>query len=306
MNKTLSAKMISLLLPFLFFAPVSWGQENRLLIDKLKQKKYEEVEEVTDAELRAKAGSQSKWSLSGAFSYSGPRVNRLDEEVQPNPENTAMEMRTSLGGSLAARYRLSPSTSISADTGLRLFTPLSGAKDGELSDPGLSLEKLYPLWGLQMRSRYTASVTTADYYLDRGQKGRLNMAHDFKRKIGGEESAWLFSVGSSFNLFLYDRDYISGRGGDGKVSNYHLSIYPGFQYNIMDKLNVGTSLAFAYSNLRQEPNWWDWDRKLWSQRLSVGYAITRNVYVNPYLNFFPEKFSWNTTGVNMNLYVNLF
>jgi len=297
--------VISLCIGLALLGSFAFGEtaKSRLSLKTLEQKKFDEVKEVTDAELRAKAGSRSKWSLSGALFYSGPRVNRLNEEVMPNPENTAMEMRTSVGGSLGARYRWSASTSMYVDTGLRFFTPLSGARDGELSDPGVSLEKLYPLWGIQMRSRYTGSVTTADYYRGKGQVGRLNMAHDFKRRIGGSLSPVLWSVGSSFNFFLYDRDFAAT---DGKVSNYHFSVYPGLQYNVMDSLNVGTSLAFAYSNLRREGNWTNWDRKYWSQRLSVGYALTRDAYLNPYLNFFPEHFSWNTTSVNMNLYLNLF
>lgn len=279
------------------------GSESRVLIKALKQKKYDEVKEVTDAELRAKAGSRSKWSISGYLGYSGPRVDRLHAEVRPNPDNQPQEPRTSVSGSLGVRYRWSASTSVSADTGLRFFTPLSGARDGEVSDPGVSLEKLYTLLGLQMRSRYSLSVTTSDYYSRQGQVGTLNMAHDFKRRIGGSESRFLWSVGSSFNWFLFERPV---RNGDAHVSNYLFSIYPGLQYNILDNLQLGTSLAFGYSNPRREPNWWNWEKRLWSQRLSLGYGLTRNAFLSPYLNFYPEEFTWDTTSFNMNVYLNIF
>lgn len=277
--------------------------QEKLSIRALKQRKYEEVKEVTDAELRAKAGSRSKWSLSAYLGYSGPRVTDLHEEVVPNPDNLPQEKRTSVTGSLGMRYRWSPSTSMAFDTGLRFYTPMGGARDGELNDPSLNLEKLYPLWGLQMRSRYSASVTTSEYYSSQGQVGTLRMAHDFKRKWS-ETSPFLWSVGSTFNWFLFDRAF--QRGDSRGVSNYYFSVFPGIQYNIKDNFNVGTSLAFAYSNLRTEANWWNWDRRLWSQRLSFGYGVTRNVYLAPYLNFYPERFTWDTTGLNMNLYLNLF
>ncbi len=275
----------------------------RLSIPALKQKKFDEVENVTDAELRAKAGSRSLWSLSGYMGYSGPRIDRLHQDVRPNPDRMPQEPRTSVNGSLGVRYRWSPQTSVSADTGLRFFTPLAGARDGELSDPGLSLERLYPLFKLQMRSRYSLSVTTSEYYADQGQLGTLNMAHDFKRKIGNLDSRWLFSVGSSFNWFLFERPV---RDGDARVSNYLFTIYPGFQFNIWDNLNFGTSLAFGYSNLRREENWWNWEKRLWSQRFSLGYGLTRNIFFSPYLNFFPENFTWDTTSFNMNVYLNIF
>ncbi|HAG90263.1 MAG TPA: hypothetical protein DCL41_00225 [Bdellovibrionales bacterium] len=278
------------------------GAESRVLLKKLKQKSYEEVETVTDAELRAKSGSQSKWSLSGSLSYYGPSVDRLDSEIKPNPENTAMEVRTSVSGSVSARYRFSSSMSLSMYSGLSFYTPLSGAQDGEMNDPGLTLGHLHRFFGLQMSSRYSAALTTSNYYRNKGQLGRLNMSHDIKRKIGGSESQWLWSVGSSFNWYLFERAY----NRDGKVSNYHLSVYPGLQYNIQDGFFVGSSLAFAYSNLREEPNWWNWDRRLWSQRLTFGYAFTRDVFFSPYLNFYPEQFEWKTTSANLNLYLNLF
>ena len=279
------------------------SSESRLVLEKLKQKKFEEVKEVTDAELRAMAGSQSKWSLSGGISYYGPSIDRLDSEIKPNPENTAMETRTSGSASLSARYRYSSKTSISIDSGVSFYTPLSGATDGEVDDPGITLSKLYSPFGLQMRSRYSASVTTNAYYRDRGQIGRLNMSHDFKKKLGGPESPLLWSVGSSFNYFAFERSFSRG---DGRVSNYLFSVYPGLQYDVTSDFNLGTSLAFGYSNLREEENWWNWDRRLWSQRLTIGYALTRNAYFKPYFNFFPERFTWDTTSVNLNLYLNLF
>lgn len=297
--------IFSALLGGLFVQPVfaqNPNQKNSVLIEALKQKKYEEVKEVTDAELRAKAGSRSQWSLSGHLGYSGPRIDRLHEEVRPNPDNRPQPKETSVSGSLGGRYRLSSSTSISADTGLRFFTPLSGAKEGEFDDPSMSLEKLYKLWELQMRSRYTVSVTTSDIYASQGQVGGLNMSHDFKRRLS-QLSPVLFSVGSSFNWFLFDRPF---RNTDMRVSNYLFSVYPGLQYNIQDNLHVGSSLAFGYSNLRGDENWWNWDKNLWSQRLSLGYGLTRNAFLSPYLNFFPEKFTWDTTSFNMNVYFNLF
>ncbi len=279
--------------------------ESKVVLKALKQKEYKEVEEVTDAELRAKAGSQSKWSLSGYLGYSGPRIDRLHEEVRPNPDNQPQPADTSVQGSLGIRYRWSSSTSISADTGMRFFTPLAGARRGEVSDPGVSLERLYKLWGLQMRSRYSLSATTAAIYKEQGQVGTFNMAHDFKRRIGGSQSPVLFSVGSSFNWFFFERAYQAGQDIRG-VSNYLFTVFPGLQYNIRDNLQIGTSIAAGYSNPRSEDNWWNWNQRMGSQRLTLGYGVTRDIFLAPYLNFFPEEFTWDTTSVNMNMYINLF
>lgn len=279
--------------------------ESQKILTVIKQKEFKEVEDVTDAELRAKAGSRSKWSLSGYLGYSGPRIDRLSEELRPNPDNVPQPAETSVQGSLGIRYRWSPSASITADTGLRFFTPIEGAKEWEVNDPGVSLEKLYDLWGLQMRSRYSLSATTTAIYAAQGQVGTLNMAHDFKRRLGGEMSRTMLSVGSSFNWFLFDRGYNS-ETDFRNVSNYLFTIYPGLQYNLRENLNIGTSYAFGYSNVRSEDNPLNWQSRLGSQRLTLGYAVTRDVFVSPYLNFFPERFRWDTTSVNLNMYVNLF
>jgi hypothetical protein len=36
-----------------------------------------------------------------------------------------------------------------------------------------------------------------------------------------------------------------------------------------------------------------------NEQLGVGYAITKVIYVNPYFQFYPTQFTWNTTTVNL-------
>lgn len=54
--------------------------------DALKNKTFQEDKRITDIELKAAAGSLSRYSMKFDLSYSGPPVNDLSDPEMPNPD----------------------------------------------------------------------------------------------------------------------------------------------------------------------------------------------------------------------------
>ena len=129
-----------------------------------KKAKYGEVIGITDAELRARAGSRSKYSLNATLSYLGaPLASPLDEDL-PNPDNEPSVHKTSLGGSIAARYRLSDKSSLGFGSGINVLTPFHGAERVDVKDPYLAYDRLYKIGSVQaLTSISTVYVTNPDY-----------------------------------------------------------------------------------------------------------------------------------------------
>jgi hypothetical protein len=81
-----------------------------------------------------------------------------------------------------------------------------------------------------------------------------------------------------------------------------MSWIPGVKYNFSDKLNVNATVGFLAYNPRSTTDL----GVIWSRtptlRLGAGYALTRDVYLNPYIQGFAtnmraEMVTMNVSGV---------
>ena len=263
------------------------------LPDVLKNKKFEENEKITDAKMRADSGSLSKYSLSFSLSYYGPTLGDLSAKDQPNPDGSVGSYETALGGSLGGRYRMSSNETVRVGTGLKVIHPLHGAERTDLNNPYISYALTTKLGAVQMRNTFGGSVITVPNYTKIGEYGSLDYDNSMVYDLGSTK----FAVGldTSVSLYLYNREY---RKADGKASTYNLAFYPNFKYNITDKLNVNTSVSISYWNPRANESRWNLQNRTVSQRLGLGYAYTRDIYISPYLNFFPDNLSDKGTTLN--------
>src|SRR5262245_10017142 len=87
------------------------------------QKTFEEDKRITDNELKAQAGSLSKYSMKFDLSYQGPPVNDLSDANMPNPDNRPRPNRTSLSGYTGMRYRMNSNTAMNMSTGMKWYAP---------------------------------------------------------------------------------------------------------------------------------------------------------------------------------------
>lgn len=305
MKRFISLFAIPVLLPFAVFAQssstsssvgtttVSSGENRTTIGEVLGNRKFSENNEITDAKIKADAGSLSRYSLKFNLSYYGPTFGDVSAKDQPNPDGSIGTYETSIGGSLGGRFRIDKKTTISLGGGLKLVHPFHGMDRTDLNNPYISYDMTNKIDGVQMRNSFGASYITVPNYKAVGEYAGLNYDLALAYDLGS--SGYAISLDSSLGYYLYDRDYISK---DGKASRATASIFPGVKYNFSDRFNVNTSLSISVWNPRSKSDEFALLNKTVSQRLGVGYAYSRDIYFAPYVNFFPDRLSFDRTTIN--------
>lgn len=301
-----------LMLGLLLVYGMAWadGTSSTHLSNVIQNKKFTEDRRITDNELKAQAGSLSRYSMKFDLSFQGPPVGNLSDASVPNPDRRPVDDRTSLSGYTGLRYRLSPNDAISASTGLKWFTPYQsmtgkdvekerGAKDYDFTNPQVSYDRTYPLGALQLRSTARVALITAKYYTDRGEYASLGGAQSLKWNV----ERWILGMSADVDFYGFNREY---QRGDGRVSNYYITMIPSVEYKLTDKLNFKTSVGYSLSNMRMNGSWWLWDPVQPTARSGIGWAVTREIYFNPYLNYFWERPAWRTTSLSFSTVFSIF
>lgn len=276
------------------FAQTSTNESKTSLTEIQGNKKFEENTEITDAKIKADAGSLSRYSLKFNLSYYGPTLGDISSKDQPNPDGSNGSYETSLGGSLGGRFRIDPKTTVSLGSGLKVIHPFHGAERTDLNNPYLSYDMTNKINGIQMRNSFGVSYITVPNYTAVGEYGGLNYDLSLSYDLGA--SGFAISMDSSIGYYLYKRDYVPS---DKKATRSQISVYPGMKYNFSDKLSVNTSTAISVYNPRQKSNEFALLNKTVTQRLGLGYAYSRDIYVAPYLTLYPDRLATDTTTFNI-------
>ncbi len=269
-------------------------------------KKFEESSVITDAKLKADAGSLSRVSLKANLAYYGPPVDNFGNKDQPNPDGVVSATKTAVSGSLGARYRFDPVTTISMGAGVKNNYPFHTGQKLTMSNPYASYDKSFRVAGVQMVASPGLTLVTEEAYRNVGERWGISNKFNAVYNLGMSG----FAVGSDNTLayYFFDRDYKQDIPatktkkmvrGDGAVQRISLTIAPNLKYNLTSKLSAITSLGFTFFNPRSESNRLEYRSRLMNQRLGVGYAVTREIYLNPYVQFYPTQFSWNTATANI-------
>ncbi|HWU42531.1 MAG TPA: hypothetical protein VN132_03800 [Bdellovibrio sp.] len=259
-------------------------------------KKFEEDQNITDAKLKADAGSLERYSIKFNLSYAGPPVGDLDNKMQPNPDGSAGTYETSLGGSISARYRISTSTALSLGTGVSALTPVQGVKRYDVKNPFVSYDMSNRFWDTQMRNAFGATLVTNPDWKVQGETSGLTYDNYWLYNIG--TSGWGIELDTSFAYWIYDRGANPKNVKEMKSGMYTVNLYPQVKYNFSDKFSANTSLNMPFVSPRgSNDRTILWNRTL-SQRVGVGYAFTRDIYFSPYLNFYPKSAELDSTTIN--------
>lgn len=270
------------------------NQTTTSIREVLGNKKFEENEQITDAKLKAESGSLSKYSLSASLSYYGPTLGDLSAKDQPNPDASIGAYETSLGGSLGGRYRISKTETLSTGTGIKAIHPFHGIERFEMNNPYLTYAVTNRNFGIQMKNSIGVSAITVPKYVAIGEYAGLNLENNLVYDFG--TSGFAVGFETSLGYYFYNRGYDKK---DKKANDYFLGFYPSVKYNFTDKLNMNTSLSIGYANMRSNKSRWNLENKTITQRLGVGYAITRDIFISPYLSFFPDNISDKETSLNI-------
>ncbi|MFZ3229320.1 MAG: hypothetical protein WA160_03870 [Pseudobdellovibrio sp.] len=268
-------------------------ESNTATLKELIPTKSEENIEITDAKIKADAGSLSKYSLKFNLSYYGPTFGDVSAKDQPNPDGSIGTYETSIGGSLGGRYRFDKKTTLSVGGGLKLIHPFHGMDRTDLNNPYISYDMTNYMSGIQMRNSFGASVITVPNYTAVGEYAGLSYDASFTYNIG--YSGYAIGIDSSVGYYLYNRGYITS---DKKASRAAVAVFPTLKYNFSDTLSINTSTSISFWNPRQLRDEFALLNKTVSQRLGLGYAYTRDIYLAPYINFYPDRLSLDRTTIN--------
>ncbi|MCB0421671.1 MAG: hypothetical protein KDD61_11790 [Bdellovibrionales bacterium] len=259
---------------------------------RAKSKKYDELNEITDAELRAKAGSRSKYSISGELSYYGSEISDPFREDTPNPDNNPGLHKTSMNGSLFGRYRIDKQATLGFGTGVSMLTPFHGVERFDMKDPRISYDVIYKTQsGIQAVTSTSLTYVTNPDYVEIGEIAGIGFYQAAKYRVG----RWTWGASLSASAYYYDRGY---QKSDGNAANYFLTLSPSFNYKFNDNVRFKTSFSRGIRNLRKANDWGAWDNRAATGKVGLGISVSKDVYLNPYLYFYPESFSWENTSLS--------
>jgi hypothetical protein len=279
------------------FSFQAWGQSpmNSLQTTVPVISKAEDNQQITDGKLKAENGSLSQYSLKFNLSFSGPPVGDLSNPNQPNPDGSIGNMQTNIAGSINGRYRFNRETSLSLGSGIKGYTPFQGIQRFDMSTPTLTYDRVFKTGEYQFRNAPGLSIVTYPEYLNVGEFATLNYDASIHKTLG--QSRFRLGVETSFGYYLYNRAY---EAADKKAQRFNLAFYPGVKYSVSDQLTISTSLNVSFQNPRELKNEFAMLNKTLSQRLGLEYSITREIFIAPYLNFYPKSLSTNSTTLNVN------
>ena len=279
-------------------------------------KKFEENHKITDAELKSREGSLSRFSLKANFSYFGPTFEDTTITNQPNPDGTLTASAVGPSGSVGARYRFDPTTSVTMNAGLTdqyLFTTKPANLD--INNPYVTCDKSFKVGAIQMVASPGMTYITSNVYRDVGEAAGLDARLYSSYNIGNSPIS--LGAATTASYYFFNRDYVPddanarARGKyktvlhDGKVRQVSITLAPVVKYNVTSKFNMNTSLGFNIFNPRYYESSVKMNSRVVNEWVGVGYAITRDIYINPYVQFYPTQFSWKTATMNLSTVISL-
>lgn len=257
-------------------------------------KKFPENTEISDSKLKADSGSLSRFSLRFKLGFDGPPVGDLSAADQPNPDGTVGVTATAITGSAGMRYRFDSQRSLSLTTGISNQYPFRNESRFEASNPYLSYSSAFRWGGMQMISTPGVSYITADKLRAVGQVASVNYELSSVYDLG--ESPVSVGLDGTLNHFFFNREY---RKKDGKVRRIGASLSPNLKAKLSQAANIYTSITFAYWNPRAVESRFELQPRSTTGKLGFGYSITRDIYISPYLGYYPREFSWRTASLNL-------
>lgn len=264
------------------------------LSKELKNTTFRDNNEITDAKLKADAGSLSRYSLKFNITHTGPTLGDFSAKDQPNPDGTIGSYQTAFGGAMGARYRINSKSTVGISTGVKLVHPFHGVERMDLNNPLLSFDYTTRVDGVQLKNSPGFVLRTAPDFTKVGQYGMLFDNHSLVYDLGASG----FSVGADMavGIFLYEREY---QIKDGKAAHYSFEANPNLKYNFSNKFSVITSSNISLWNPRSRSDQYALLNKSVNQKLGLGYSFRRDIYLNPFLTFYPQHLTWS--GVTLNL-----
>jgi len=283
----------------------------------------EEIDDmITNANLRALSGSKSKWSLATQFNYNGGSVGSPLSEDRPNIADTSgTTVKSDLDGSLWLKYNIDVKNSLMLGFGVRWIAPL--AKNGpsnydgttfDALNPEIQYQRLYKYFGIQAvlqasLMQWTQADQTAVGYAQQFNIDQENMYEFGESGLSIGASTWVqyqtFNKSGSYGSASDPDNYISDLAT--VQSQYAFFVAPVLEYEITDKLTFRTLVGlWQYEHYLSDRNPTGLIHDKIYQAIGFGISITRDIYLNPNVQFLPDDIRGDKTNVALNATINVF
>ncbi len=262
-------------------------------------------EEITNAKLRAATGSKKSISISTAFGYAGASLlNPTSTERPQLNDNSSSADPTYLSGTIGVKYRVSDHDNLSLGFGVQYVPAYVADKStGEKAPSAFSASSPSLDWSRVFRAgdiQHVVDVGISKYTLqedvnDRKLNYSLGFSHQFMTSLG----ATPFEIGmvSSLGQEIYSE--YNARG-----TQYSLSFAPMLEYAFTDKASFRTVYR-AVSLSTQSRDVAHWNLADTTESMGFGYAITRDVYVYPNMQWKWNRVAADQTTVGFSTNINL-
>lgn len=266
-------------------------------------------DEITNAKLRASTGSKKTLSFASSFSYAGAALtNPLSTNRPQLNDGQQSADPAKLSGQMAIKARLTDHDNINVGFGVD-FTP-SYAKNKETgaqepartnaSTPYVGYSRVFKAGDIQnvleaTLSKYTAREDVQDSNLNYN----VTLAHTMMASVGTSK----FEVG----LYSFFSQEIYSKLDPGQAENstlYQFGFDPVLEYAINDKASFRTVsrwLTYSTSNSDKERAALAGQ----TQSMGVGYAVTRDIYLYPNMQWRWSQPTADRTTVGFSANINL-
>ena len=302
---------------------------NRTTNNPKKQKSKDDDSDadalITNAKMRAEAGSKSKFSVATAFQYMGGTVEKPFDAKRPNIKGAAATTSfTTLTGQISGKWNMTKVDSLFLGLGVKMLTPFAGEPPKEAgqrydaSDPTLIYQRLMKLGGVQTVAQLGGIAYTAKDVRDVGYLGETNVQLTFAYDFGGSPFTLGFSFAGVYRFFDKDTSEAISVVDDEKNNvtittlagavqdDYSLGYYPFVEYQINDTFNLRTLIGFQYDHARVEDNTFAYKKNKVYQSVGLGISVTRDIFLYPNIQFLPDDMRSDKTNVALSTNINLF
>ncbi|MGZ3775408.1 MAG: hypothetical protein ACXVCY_08085 [Pseudobdellovibrionaceae bacterium] len=288
-----------------------------------EQQKSDLDSEITNARMRAEAGSKSKWSVKANLAYQGGSVEKPFDKERPNyRKGTTGQALTYLSGTVGMAYRATDKDAIRVGTGITMLTPLHNnlddLKSNQLGDshdtkvlnvstPYIEYSRSFRAGNIMHMPSLSYSHATEQYDTDVLKNiGTVSLAHTMVADIAGSNFQPGVSIATDYTLFKDDPQAIDVMNRKGARIDYDLGVYPFLEYSFNDRYSFRTVFGyFSYAHYRNDEAS-SLQRLASYQSMGVGVAVTREIYLYPNVQFIPDDIRSDRTNVGLSSTLNVF
>jgi hypothetical protein len=260
--------------------------------------------ELNTNRLKTLEGSKSRWSGQINLDYSGSAIAHPFDSIVGNPLGQTNPYPVNLQGTIAARYRLDPQTTVGLGTGVYIEKPFADPQNGSISNPQVDLAHTFKTGSLH---HY------ADFVLEGYTDHNLHTVagYDFGASASDDISyGWKNGITAGIN-FATDVNVFAGGPPQYKLSGQDLwdfSAYPYFEYKFNDTFNLRSLIGFQYQHIRDSAASLALNSLPIYNSTGLGIQVLQPLFVYIYVQETPfnGKATWQNNLTGFNIIYNLF